>query len=83
MEEEENINVKSKAKLQSCQKQNQLFKEEIKNTKTLIYTIIDQNNESTNEKSIINLMMNKTEKKRKQAKRTSISLIMFNETDNF
>ena len=45
MEEEENINVKSRAKLQSCQKQNQLFKEEIKNTKTLIYTIIDQNNE--------------------------------------
>ena len=42
-----------------------------------------EHNESTNEKSIINLMMNKTEKKRKQAKRTSISLIMFNETDNF
>ena len=42
-----------------------------------------EHNESTNEKSIINLMMNKTEKKRRQAKRTSISLIMFNETDNF
>ena len=42
MEEEENTNEELKANLHSCQKENQLSKEEIKNKQK---TILNQNNE--------------------------------------
>ena len=40
-----------------------------------------EHKDSTNGKSIINFMINKTEKKSRQATKTLISLILINNTD--
>ena len=61
----------------------------IKQKKLLNETIIISKREvfdygyrcSNNGKSIINFMINKTEKKPRQAKKTSISLVLANNTD--
>ena len=45
MEEKENIHEEFKSKLHSCQKENQLLKEEIKNKQKITETILNQNNQ--------------------------------------
>ena len=45
MEEEENISQELKDKLHSCQKENQLLREEINKQKKTIEIILNQNNE--------------------------------------
>ena len=40
-----------------------------------------EHNDSTNGKSIINFMIDKTEKKPRQVKKTSVSLILIDNTD--
>ena len=45
MEEEENINPELKDKLHSCEIENQILREELKNKQKIIETVLNQNNE--------------------------------------